>query len=142
MIAYFDTSALVKLLVSDEDGAETAAEIWDAADAAFTSRVAYPEARAALAAAERARRITRVELGRAREALADVFERCAVVELGAGLAEAAGDTSERFALRAYDAVHLASALAVAEGTTVLVTWDEQLSVAGSLAGLDVVPGSA
>jgi predicted nucleic acid-binding protein len=71
--------------------------------------------------------------------LADVFDRCAVVELGAGIAQAAGDASERFALRAYDAVHLASALAVAEGTTVLLTWDEQLSAAGRLAGLDVVP---
>ena len=139
MIAYFDTSALVKLLVSDEEGAETAAGIWDAADAAFTSRIAYPEARAALAAAERAGRLTRAELGHARDALADVFDRCAVVELGAGIAEAAGDASERFALRAYDAVHLASALAVAEGTTVLLTWDEQLSAAGRLAGLDVVP---
>jgi len=139
VIAYVDTSALVKLLVSDEDGAETAAEIWDAADVAFTSRIAYPEARAALAAAERAGRFTRAEFGHARDALAGVFDRCAVVELGAGIAEAAGDASERFALRAYDAVHLASALAVAEGTTVLLTWDEQLSAAGRLAGLDVVP---
>jgi hypothetical protein len=139
VIAYIDTSALVKLLVSDEDGAETASEIWDAADVAFTSRIAYPEARAALAAAARAGRLTRGALGDARDALADLFAQCAVVELGAAIAEAAGDASERFALRAYDAVHLASVFAVAEGTTVLLTWDEQLSAAGRLAGLDVVP---
>lgn len=139
MIAYLDTSALVKLLVEDEAGSDTAAEIWDAADATFTSRVAYPEARAALAAAQRAGRLTRAELSRAREALADLFDRCAVVELVAGLAEAAGDASERFALRAYDAVHLVSALAVAEGTTVLLTWDEQLAASGRRVGLAVVP---
>lgn len=139
MIAYFDTSALVKLLVSDEAGAETAADIWDAADAAFTSRIAYPEGRAALASARRAGRLTARQLAHAREALAGVFRQLAVVELSEGMAEAAGDVSERFALRAYDAVHLASALAIAENATVLLTWDEQLATAGRQAGLDVVP---
>lgn len=139
MIVYVDTSALVKLLVQDEGGTDTTMQVWDAADLAFTSRITYPEGRVALAAAARAGRLTRTQLGRARGSLADVVDRCAVVELGAELAESAGDVAERFALRAYDAVHLASALAVADDSTVLLTWDEELADAGRRAGLDVVP---
>ena len=49
-LVYFDSSALVKLVV-DEDGSDLAAELWDGCDAALASRLAYPEVRAALAAA-------------------------------------------------------------------------------------------
>lgn len=51
-IAYFDSSALVKLLV-DEAGSDVAAAIWDGCDAVFASRLAYPEVCAALAGAGR-----------------------------------------------------------------------------------------
>ena len=52
-IVYFDSSAFVKLVV-EEDGSEVAATLWDGCDAAVSSRLAYPEVRAALAAAGRA----------------------------------------------------------------------------------------
>ena len=48
-IAYFDASALVKLLVNDA-GSDVAAAIWDGCDAAFTSRLAHPEVCAACVA--------------------------------------------------------------------------------------------
>ena len=51
-LVYFDSSALVKLVV-EEEGSELAAELWDGCDAALASRLAYPEVRAALAAAGR-----------------------------------------------------------------------------------------
>ena len=51
-IVYFDSSALVKLLV-EEDGTDLVAQLWDGCDAALSSRLAYPEVRAALAAAYR-----------------------------------------------------------------------------------------
>jgi predicted nucleic acid-binding protein len=53
---YFDTSALIKLIF-DEPGSELAAELWDRADILVSSQLVYPEARAALAAATRTRRI-------------------------------------------------------------------------------------
>jgi uncharacterized protein len=56
LIAYFDTSALIKLIF-DEPGSELAVELWDRADLLVSNQLAYPEARAALAAAARARRI-------------------------------------------------------------------------------------
>ncbi len=51
-LVYFDSSAFAKLLV-EETGSELAAELWDGCDAAVASRLAYPEVRAALAAAHR-----------------------------------------------------------------------------------------
>ena len=51
---YLDTSALIKLIVA-EDGSDVAAELWNSYPAAC-GVLAYPEARAALAAARRARR--------------------------------------------------------------------------------------
>ena len=62
-----------------------------------------------------------------------------MVELDGSVAEIAGDVAERFALRAYDAVHLASALAIGDDDLVLLTWDERLAAAGRRAELDVVP---
>jgi len=49
----------------------------------------------------------------------------------------AADTAERYALRAYDAVHLATALAVAADDLVFVCWDAGLSAAATRAGLAV-----
>ena len=53
-VVYFDASALVKLVV-EEDGSELASRLWDDCDAALSSRIAYPEVCAALAAAGRNR---------------------------------------------------------------------------------------
>jgi predicted nucleic acid-binding protein len=59
VIAYFDSSALVKLVV-DEPGSGDAAALWDGADAVVSSRVANVEVLAALAAARRATRLGEV----------------------------------------------------------------------------------
>ena len=139
MIAYFDTSALVKLFLRDEEGASTAAAVWDASDIKFACRIAYPEGRAALGAAHRSGRLTTGALARAREELSSLFDELAVIELHAQLARQAGDVSEWFGLRAIDAIHLASAIVISDAPMVLVTWDEQLARAGLLAGLDVAP---
>ena len=60
-LVYFDSSALVKLVV-DEDGSDLAAELWDGCDAALASRLAYPEVRAALAAACRNHDLSEADL--------------------------------------------------------------------------------
>jgi predicted nucleic acid-binding protein len=61
------------------------------------------------------------------------------VELEPGVARAAGEVAEGFGLRAYDAVHLASALVVDEGDTLVGTGDRALATAASAAGLGVAP---
>lgn len=64
-VAYFDSSALVKLVI-EEEGSEDAALLWDGTDSVLTSRVAHPEVRTALAAAHRASRLDTTEMRRAK----------------------------------------------------------------------------
>ncbi|KPU49079.1 ribonuclease VapC45 [Mycobacterium tuberculosis] len=60
-LVYFDASAFVKLLTT-ETGSSLASALWDGCDAALSSRLAYPEVRAALAAAARNHDLTESEL--------------------------------------------------------------------------------
>ena len=57
MIAYFDTSALLKLVIA-EDGADQAELLWQSVGEVVVSRLAWPEAVAGFAAAQRGRRLT------------------------------------------------------------------------------------
>ena len=139
MNGYLDTSALVKLLLPDEDDAATVRRVIGAMDMSFTSRIAHPEGRAALAAARRAGRLGPRDHATAARDLARAIASLRIVELHPALARAAGDVAERFALRALDAVHLASALVLGGRDTVVVTWDRSLASAASSAGLGVAP---
>lgn len=138
MIAYFDTSALVKLFL-DEPGRELVERSWDAFGARVTSVAAYPEARSALAGAVRAGRLGPEARAMAIDELGSLFSEMSVVELGIELAQEAGNLAERYTLRGYDAVHLASALTVDDEATTVITWDAHLADAAAAAGLSVVP---
>lgn len=54
------------------------------------------------------------------------------------LARRAGELADELGLRGYDAVHLASAMALGPATT-LITWDVGLSAAAHDSGLAVAP---
>lgn len=138
MIAYFDTSALVKLFL-DEPGRELVERSWEAFGARVTSVAAYPEARSALAGAARAGRLRTERHVAAVEGLGSLFSEMSIVDLGVVLAREAGDLAERYTLRGYDAVHLASALSVDDDATTVVTWDVDLAHAATAAGLSVAP---
>ena len=133
MTTYFETSAIVKLLVA-EDGSERADELWDSADLIATSDLSYAEARAALAAARRSGRLTGQGLADARRTLHDRFRDLHRVEVTHDVVLSAGDLAEEHALRGYDAVHLASALALETPGLILVTWDDDLARAGRRVG--------
>ena len=139
MIGYLDTSALVKLLLRDEADTQVISSLVAAMDMTFTSRIAYPEGRAALAAARRAGRLTPRDHAVATRDLDRTIASLRIVELHPALARAVGDVAERFELRALDAVHLASALALGGRDTVVVTWDRALASASGVAGLGVAP---
>lgn len=139
MIGYIDASALAKLLLRDEEDSEVARDLIAAMDASFTSRIAYPESRAALAAARRAGRLTASDHRMAVRDLDRAIASLRIVELHPAVARSAGDVAERFALRALDAVHLASALALGRSETVVVTWDRTLASAAAAAGLGIAP---
>jgi predicted nucleic acid-binding protein len=137
--AYFDTSALVKLYLT-EDGTEQAMALFAAAEVAIVNALAFVEVGAALAAAVRAGRLQAAELA-AKADLQTLAETFVVVDPG-GVLDAAADAAERHALRAYDAVHLATALAVAADDLVFVCWDADLSATASRAGLTTAGGAA
>jgi predicted nucleic acid-binding protein len=62
-----------------------------------------------------------------------------IVGIDEALAQRAGELADEHPLRGYDAVHLASALALGAGETILVTWDRDLSNAAADAGMAVAP---
>jgi predicted nucleic acid-binding protein len=123
-----------------EQGSELAAELWGTRHRASSSILSYPEGRAALAAAHRAGRLTGSAHNRAREDFDTVLAELLLVGIDEPLARHAGDLAERLQLRGYDAVHLASALAMGVDTTVL-TWDRDLSRAAALSGCAVAPAA-
>src|ERR1035441_3054564 len=112
-LVYFDSSALVKLL-AEEEGSDLAADLWDGCDAALASRLAYPEVRAALAASARNHDLEKGYLAAAEQAFDEYWAAPRPVELTAAVERHAGLLAGRHALRGADAVHLATALAIAD----------------------------
>lgn len=138
-VAYFDSSALVKLVV-DEHGSEEAALLWDGADSVLTSRVAHPEVRAALAAAQRGARLDAEAYRQAKADWEQLHQSLRLVEATPQLEHEAGDLAEQHALSGFDAIHLASALAIATIPVVVATWDGRLRQAAHASGLPTLPG--
>lgn len=118
-----------------EPGSDDATRIWLSARLVVSSRLLYPEARAALAGAARAGRVSARRLPSARSELEDLWQDVACVEVAPSLALRAGELAETYRLRGYDAVHLASVLEIDSSDTVLATADEELARAAQ--ALDV-----
>ncbi len=138
MLVYFDASAFVKLLTS-EAGSELAIALWDGCDAALSSRLAYPEVRAALAAAARNHDLTQAELDTAERDWDEFWAAVRPVELTAAVEQHAGDLARAHALRGADAVHLASARAIGDPDLILAVWDRRLHAGALAAGCRVAP---
>ncbi len=138
MIVYFDSSAFVKLLV-EEDGSDVAAALWDGCDAAVSSRLAYPEVRAALAAAGRAGRLDGDQQRHTERAWEGYWAATRAVEFTEAVALRAGELAGEHALRGADAVHLSSALAVGRSALVFAAWDQRLGAGALAVGLVLAP---
>jgi predicted nucleic acid-binding protein len=141
VITYFDTSALLKLVIA-EDGADQAELLWEAAGEVVVSRLAWPETVAALAAARRGRRLTDEDHRIAIGALRSCFDRCTTVSVADRLVDRAADLAADLHLRAADAIHLATALAVMEADSLFVTWYRRLRLAAVQAGLASAPAQS
>ena len=141
MIAYFDTSALLKLIIA-EKGTDQAIMLWQQASGIVASRLAWPEAVAALAAARRGRRVSDEGYQTAAEELRRCFERCTMISIADPLIDRAAGLTVDYDLRAADAIHLATALAVMEADSLFVTWDRRLRLAAAQAGLVTAPAAS
>ena len=111
MRLYLDTSALVKLYV-DEEGSSVVRSAVDQARQISTSAIAYVEARAAFVRRRHEGGLLAGEYRRIIRDLDDDWARYLVVEVTDSLIRESARLAETHRLRAYDAVHLASATAV------------------------------
>lgn len=100
----------------------------------MSGQLVYPEARAAVAAARRAGRIDDEIQRMAVAELDALYGELRIVGIDEPLARHAGELAERHALRGYDAVHLACALAVDADDVLLATWDRALNDAAYKTG--------
>lgn len=142
MILYLDTSALLKLYV-EEPGATQVRAAVRSAPAIATHLVAYAEVRSGFAKALRLRRITRPALLRYQRDLDTDWENLSVLQPDERLVRRAADLIDRFALRAYDGVHLAAAesllAALPPDRVAFLSFDAELNSAAAALGMRVEP---
>jgi uncharacterized protein len=136
VIAYFDTSAVIPLLIG-EPSSVNCTRLWNEAARSISVRLLYPEARAALTRAQRMGRITTRQHEAAVAELETIVTEIDHVEITAELARSAGDLAQTHHLRGYDAVHLAASIAALDAELVLVTGDNDLASAARSLGVPV-----
>jgi hypothetical protein len=136
MRVYLDASFVVALLV-DEPLSSRARSVWTRVRSAVACRTVYPEVRAGLALAQRMGRLSNAQLGQTRDKLEGLLLELHILELSDALSRLAGELAEREGLRAYDAVHLASALSIADPELLFATFDRDLAAAARRNGLAV-----
>ena len=108
MILYLDTSALVKLY-AEEEGSDLVRQGVRAADLIATSLMAYAETRSALARKSRSREISRAIFNRCKREFDRDWLELHKLPVDEPLVRKAGELAEQHALRALDALHLATA---------------------------------
>jgi predicted nucleic acid-binding protein len=136
MTLYLDTSSLVKLYVEEKGSAEVRQDLAEAA-AGATSAVAYAEARAAFARLRREGAIAPAAFRSVKRDFDADWPNFLVVQPTLALCRTAGDLAERYRLRGFDSIHLATFLHIArEGRpsdTRLSSFDRQLNRAARTA---------
>lgn len=132
MTLYLDTSSLVKLYVT-EAGSDVVRRLVGDANVVATSVVAYAEARAALARVRRDRVLSAFKLTSAKRQFDEQWPTYLTLEATDALCRAAGKLAEKYSLRGFDSIHLASFAEIARraGTddTRFSSFDERLNKA-------------
>ena len=124
----------------EEVGSASVREHVGEATAVATSSITYVEARAAFARRRRAGDLTTGEQRRLVGELDSDWERYVRLEVTNDLIREAAALADRYPLRAYDAIHLASAVTARRrlgGDLVFACWDDALSAAASREGLQL-----
>lgn len=141
MIIYLDTSALIKLYIT-EKGSDLLATWMESARLECTALITWAEIAATLAKGERSGAITKTVAQKGWQQFTTDWYSLIVFDLSEALIKQAGDLAWKHQLRGFDAVHLAATLSwqrtIGEPVT-LVTFDRQLWRAGKQEGLEVLP---
>ena len=109
MTLYLDTSAIVKLYL-EEPGSDVVRRGLAESEVVATCRIAYAESAAAFATAARMGRVSEAAHEAAMVDLCSDWASFSVIDIVQPVVELAAHLAVRYALRGYDAVHLASAL--------------------------------
>jgi predicted nucleic acid-binding protein len=137
---YLDTSALIKRFV-DEKGSSVAHSLVQQGGPIATATIAYAEVFSGLARKLREKHLSRALFGQACRQFEGDWQAYIRVELHTEILVLARDLIQRYPLRGFDAVHLASAVslqnALGEGIT-FVAADGRLLKAAESEKLDVL----
>ena len=125
-VAYLDSSALVKLMVREDETAALEADLLDR-DGLVTSSLAMVECRRAAARAGNRRVLQRVS---------DVLDAVYLLDLTSPVLEQAASLRPA-PVRSLDAIHIATALSIGEADLDLITYDDRMAEAARANGLRV-----
>lgn len=124
----------------DETGSDLARSTYSDANGARTTAIAYVEASSAVTRMRKGSRLSPAKLRAALDELDAIWLTLDVHEVTDRLIQVAAKAARDHALRAYDAVHLAGALAFAEGEEIaFACWDRELSEAANKHGFALIP---
>lgn len=142
-VQYFDSSALIKHYI-DEDGSAQVDRLFAAKQPLITSALTYAEVYAALHRLRRANAMSGAVLQRLCVSVEDDWQEFSVVELHEEIRQKIPQLCRDFPLRGCDAVHLASALSIAERGARLqfICADRKLLNAAQDAGLAIIDPTA
>jgi predicted nucleic acid-binding protein len=127
---YLDASAIVKLGTAEPESLALRAWLRERSPL-LTSRISTVEVTRAI----RRKQENSVAAGRAEAR--EAFRSVALTELDAGIADRAAELGPA-TLRALDAIHLATALALGDELAAFVTYDSRLADAARSVGLEVI----
>ncbi len=138
MIAYVDSSALVKLFLDERDSV-VAREMWDSGVPLATSRVSHAELACALAAAVRSGRDSRGDVDPDVVDGGFLHRNANLVEVDEEVVNDAAVVGVRHGLSGLDAIHVASGLKLSQFAPMFVSWDDRQRAAARAEGLPVYP---
>lgn len=137
MILFCDTSALVKLYVS-EAGTSQITALAQAARGIAVSRISWAESMAAFARRVREQPSDAVAIELVRAQLRADWQDFLLIEVSQSLVELAGDYADTFALRGYDSIQLAAARLLQQGldeSICFACFDTRLQKAARILGM-------
>jgi uncharacterized protein len=134
MITYFDTSAFIKLIIN-EIGTDEVESYWDEGGDVASCQLIVVESTAALVRARQSDRISIATYNLSISLLDNLYARLTIVNIDENLLADACDVTKTEKLRAYDAVHLASALKI--GADIFASADVDLCRAANRQGLNI-----
>jgi predicted nucleic acid-binding protein len=133
LILYVDTSALLKAYV-EEEGSPLIRDQLGQADRLTTSAITYVEVHTALARRRHGGDLPPAEYRKAMRSFEEDWERFLRLDVGDAVLREAARLGTEHVLRAYDAIHLGSAVLLRSqlGTDImLASWDVELDAAAA-----------